>query len=271
MYGEFGFRRAGQMTTMEASIAAFETRVAEAQKSAAALTNALRQVKKAACSGHFADLDKGLGTIAERAELAQLAAAALPRAWDFDPKSYLENGYLEELKQEADGQGLNLIEKDGRLYCFPLVVKIDARESTVRIGSKRERRLRPKEIVHQLAAMQKRKQRFSVPRFLDALYQVYQRIQGANWQKVVGGRGTAVPLSEIHDVLTLLPDSDYPVEEFGRDLLLLARQPDLRTRDGCSFEFTGSSMSRERVKRISVYDEQGREVVYIALRFTRGT
>ncbi len=30
-------------------------------------------------------------------------------------------------------------------------------------------------------------------------------------------------------------------------------------------------MSRERIKRINVYDEQGREVVYIGLRFTRGT
>jgi len=193
---------------MEASLAAFETRVAEAQKSADALTKALRQLKKAAGSGHFADLEKGLGAIVERAEQAQLAAKALPSAWNFDPKTYLDCGYLQELEQEAEAQGLKLIEKDGRLYCFPLVLRIDPRESTARIGSKRERRLRPKEIVCQLAAMQKRKQRFSAQRFLDALYQVYQRIQGTSWQKIESRRGTPVPLAEIHDILTLLPGSD---------------------------------------------------------------
>jgi hypothetical protein len=259
------------MPTLEASLAVFETKVAEAQKSADALIKAIRQLKKAAGFGDLVDLERGLDTISERAEQAQLAAVTLRGAWNFDPKTYLDSGYLEELKQEAGTQGLNLIEKDGRLYCFPLVLHIDTRELTARIGSKRERRLRPKEIVRQLAAMQRRKQRFSAPRFLDALYQVYHRFQDANWQKGQTVRGTAVPLAEIYDVLTLLPGSDYPIEEFGRDLLLLARQPDLCTRDGCSFEFTGSSMGRERVKRISVYDEQGRETVYIALRFTRET
>jgi hypothetical protein len=39
-----------------------------------------------------------------------------------------------------------------------------------------------------------------------------------------------MPLTDIHEVLTLLPESTYSVEEFGRGLLLLARLPDLRTR-----------------------------------------
>ena len=174
------------------------------------------------------------------------------------------------MKQEAQAQGLKLVERDGRLYCFPTVLRIEPRELTIRVGSNRERRLRPKEIVVQLARTQQRKQRFNASKFLDALYQAYQRIQGVNWQKVENGPGPTVSLTQIHDLLTLLPGSDYPVEEFGRDLLLLARQPDLRTRDGCSFDFPGSTLSKERLKRISVYDEQGQEVVYIALRFSRG-
>jgi hypothetical protein len=265
-----GNKRAGPMPTMEASLAAFEARIVEAQKSADALSKAFRDLKKAASTGHLVDFEKGLGTIAQRAEQAQAAAAALPVAWDFDSKTYLETGYIQELKQEAQAQGLTLVERDGRLYCFPLVLRIEPRELTIRVGNKRERRLRPKEIVSQLASTQKRKQRFNASKFLDALYQAYQRIQGINWQKVESGPGPAVSLTEIHDLLTLLPISDYPVEEFGRDLLLLARQPDLRTRDGCSFDFPGSTLSKERLKRISVYDEHGREVVYIALRFSKG-
>jgi hypothetical protein len=256
---------------MESSLAAFETRVAEAQKAADALTKALRGLKKAASSGHLVDIEKGLGTIAQRAQDAQSGAAALPGAWDFDSKAYLETAYLRELEQEAKAQRLNLVERDGRFYCFPLVLRIEPRESTARIGSKRERRLRPKEFVRQLAAMQRGKQRFSAPKFLEALYQVYRSVLGATWKKHESGPGPITSLAEMHEILTLLPGADYPVEEFGRDLLLLARQPDLRTRDGSSFNFPGSTLSKEKIKRISVYDERGRETVYIGLSFTKGT
>src|SRR6266478_172904 len=106
---------------METSLAAFETKVAEAQKSADALTKALRQLKKAASSGHLVDLEKGLVTIAQRVQQAQLVISGLPNAWDFDSRTYLENGYLQELRQEAKSQGLTLVERDGGLFCFPLV------------------------------------------------------------------------------------------------------------------------------------------------------
>ena len=70
----------------------------------------------------------------------------------FRLKTYLEGGYIQELKQEAQAQGLTLVERDGRLYCFPLVLRIEPRELTIRIGNKRDRCLRPKEIVSQLAS-----------------------------------------------------------------------------------------------------------------------
>jgi hypothetical protein len=79
-----------------------------------------------------------------------------------------------------------------------------------------------------------------------------------------------MPLAEIHEILTLLPGSDYPIEEFGRDLLLLARERDLQTRDGVAFELLGSTMTKGSVKRITVYDEQGLEVSFVALRFNKG-
>jgi hypothetical protein len=77
-----------------------------------------------------------------------------------------------------------------------------------------------------------------------------------------------VLLADIHDTLTLLPDADYPVEEFARDLLLLDRRPDLRTRDGCRFEFPMGALGRAR-RGLVVYDERGGEHTYIAVRFVR--
>jgi hypothetical protein len=67
----------------------------------------------------------------------------------------------------------------------------------------------------------------------------------------------------------LLPGTDYPLEEFARDLLLLDRRPDLRTRDGCRFEFPASTLSRGRMKRIVAYDERGGERAYLGIRFVK--
>ena len=53
----------------------FEAKIVEAQKSADALSKAFRDLKKAASTGHLVDFEKGLGTIAQRAEQAQAAAA----------------------------------------------------------------------------------------------------------------------------------------------------------------------------------------------------
>jgi hypothetical protein len=112
--------------------------------------------------------------------------------------------------------------------------------------------------------------RFNAQKFLDAIYQVYRRVQGDNWERLDSQPGPAMPLADIHEVLTLLPGSSYSVEEFGRDLLLLARQPDLHTREGYSFQFPGSTLSKERLKRLNVFDEQGKEVVFVAIRFVKG-
>jgi len=78
-----------------------------------------------------------------------------------------------------------------------------------------------------------------------------------------------VALNEIHDTLTLLPGTDYPQEEFARDLLLLDRQPDLRTRSGERFEFPRGTTTKG-VKPLIVYDEKGAERVYYGIRFVPG-
>jgi hypothetical protein len=257
------------MPGLESALVALEARLAEAQKPVDALTRALGRLRRAARQGHIADVEKILAVIGASAAEAEAAAGTLPAAWDFDAKAYLEGGFLAELREATAAAGVNLVDKDGRIYAFPLLLRIERGETAVRIGKKLERRIRPNALARQLAAIQKRPQRFSEQRFLDLLYRVYQRIGGVDWRKIEAGLGPVVPLADIHSILTLLPQSDYPIEEFGRDLLLLDRRPDLRTRDGHRFSFPGSAIARERVQRITVFDEDGRERVYIGLTFVK--
>src|SRR5271166_3028607 len=129
----------------------------------------------------------------------------------------------------------DMFERNGRLYCFPLLLRIDANQSAVRIGRKIERNIRPSELVRLLAKAQKRPQRFREQAFIDLIWRAYRRLLGRDWNGTDLGR--VIALIDIHDTLTLLPGSDYPPDEFARDLLLLDRLPDLHTRTDERFEF----------------------------------
>jgi hypothetical protein len=224
------------MATLEASLTALEASVAEAQKSAETLAKALQGLRKAAGSGQLIEIEKSTAAVLQRAQEANQTASRIPAAWTIDSSAHLEREYVMELLKEAQSQGLPLVERDGRLYCFPQIIQVDAREKVVRIGKKREQRLRPKEFVRNLATMLKTRPRFNMQKFLDALHQVYRRVHRDDWQRIERGPGPAMPLADIHEIMTLFPGADYPIEEYGRDLLLLARQPDLRTREGHSFQ-----------------------------------
>ncbi len=258
------------MPALEDALAAIQTKVDEAQKSADRLAKLLRRVGQAARMGNVNDLEKGLAQAAQISSDAAASAGALAGAWTFDAKEYLGAGFVAELSDAAVQAGVNLTEKDGRVYAFPLVLRLAEDQTGVRIGKKLERRIRPRVLAAQLAAMQKRPQRLSEQRFLDLLYGVYQQVAGRDWRRPETSGGPLVRLSDIHRLLTLLPGADYPVEEFGRDLLLLSRKPELRTRDGARFEFPGSALAKERVTPVLIYDEEGRERVYLGLRFVRG-
>jgi hypothetical protein len=142
-------------------------------------------------------------------------------------------------------------------------------DGAIRIGPVTERSIRPRVVIEKLKALVARPQKTSESKFLDLLYKAYQRLAGNDWKRVESGSGPEVLLSELHEVITLLPSADYSTEEFGRDLLLLDRQSNLKTRDGASFILGGSSLGRGG-KKIVIYDEMGNTREFIAIQFARG-
>lgn len=249
------------MPGFDTALAALEVETINALKSAEGLVKLLKRLRSAAKTGHVADIESLSPECRERAAEAASAATKISSAWQFDARAYLAEGYLVELQGSAEEAGVKLIERDGRIYCFPLLLRIEPRLAGIRIDKKLERRIRPKELIKQLAAVQKRPTRFGEAQFLEILYKAYERITEAP--------GNVVAVADIHGLLTLMPGSDYPVEEFGRDLLLLDRKPDQRTRSGLSFRFSGSTLAKSKIRRVTVYDESGRERSYIGLRFAR--
>jgi hypothetical protein len=244
-----------------------DARLDAVQRVGKSMLTAIGRARAAVKVGRVADIERSLGAVSQRLDEAKAAAGALTTGLNFDAKSYLADGrFTKDLKEAAGEKGLRLFESNGRIYCFPLLLRVDAGELAVKIGRSLERRIRPRELAGLLARAQQRPQRFHEAQFLEMLYRAWRRLVGAAWQ---GSSGPVAGLADIHEVLTLLPGTDYPVEEFARDLLLLDRRPDLRTRDGCRFELPASTLSRGRMRRILAYDEQGQERAYIGIRFVK--
>jgi len=257
-----------QVSDFEESLLALDARLQEIQRLGKAVGSAIARARTATKLGRMSELAKGLDEISRRISDARSAADGLSDDWRFDTHAYMSDGrFLEDLKAAAANHGLSLFEKDGRIYCFPMLFRVDAQEHAVKIGRRLERRIRPRELARLLGAAQKRPQRFSESQFLELLYRTWRRLVGSGWRGT--GVGPAVALADIHETLTLLPGADYPSEEFSRDLLLLDRRPDLRTRDGCRAELPASTSSKGSTKRLVVFDERGGEHTYVGLRFVK--
>ena len=252
----------------EAELTALDERLEKAEKAAVGLLGGLKRMRRAARDGNVADIVKGLSGLSARVGDADAATRDLADAWRFDAAAYMSDGrYLADLQAAAAEQDLAVFERDGRLYCFPLLVRIDAGQSAVRVGTKIERRIRPSELVRLLAKAQKSPQRFREQAFLDLLWRAYRRLAGRGGNGAEAGR--VIALIDIHETLTLLPGSDYPAAEFARDLLLLDRQPDLTTRSGERFEFPHGTTTKG-IKPLIVYDERGAQRTYYGVRFVPG-
>lgn len=262
------------MGSLEARLARLEGQIDEAQKGAAAVAATLKSLRKNARAGSLADIEKQLEQVRHRCEETAHVAATAADQYRFDLTAFFESGaYAGELKAAADACGLVLVERDGRFSAFPNHLKIDGRNAAVRINQRVERRVRPSVLAGLLLTAQQKTPKFKASDFLNRLATIYRQVApsyDAHWRESSVGTGPVVPLLDIYDLLTLLPGAarDYPVEEFGRDLLMLDREPELRTPDGLRFSLPASTGSKGR-RRLTVFDERGSEHVYVGVRFMR--
>lgn len=263
------------LVSLERALADLEKQLEAAAKAAKSATSMLKKVQASARVGLLRDLQNQLAEGRNDAKRFAKAMAEADESWTFAPEPYFaEGGYLRELKEEAERTGLSLFEKDGRIYCFPMLLTISDKDSVVIIDRKAERRVRPRELVKLLAARQKRPQRTNTQKFLETLFDAYcllAPLLSRDWSSSSLGPSPVVQLLKIYDLLTLLPGSerDYTREEFARDIHLLDQQPDLRTKDGSRFALPASTGSKAARKRLTVIDPQGTERIYVGIRFYR--
>jgi hypothetical protein len=258
---------------IEAGFAALEQRLADADRRAAVLHAAIRKGLRAAREGTAGALPDALAQ--SRRQVGEVAAALEQVAGLPVPDigaGFRDGSFVAELKTQALESGVRLVEREGKISAFPVIVRLEPRAQAVRFGRKLERRVRPSFLAGLLRAVQLRPDRFQARAFLDRLFAAYRPLAAGiepQWRPEAGGAGPLVPLLDLHAQLTILPvaAADYPVEEFAADLLRLDRAPDATTAAGLRFAFSAATGTKGR-KRVSVFDEQGGQHEYFAIRFT---
>ena len=253
---------------LDAELSRLDTALSGAEKNAQAVVSAVRALRRQATTGVLAGLLRRLEQLPAMAEPLSESLASASHSFTYDIEAAVQSGtYLEELQEAAKAKGLVLVERDGRITAFPLLLKLEPGVPAVRVGRKLERQMRPAVLTTLLKKAQD-SSAFNAEAFLDMLFKAATHIARADARADEPRAGAVVPLLDIYELLTLRPGAaaEYPREAFAVDILRLDRAPDTRTRRGHRFSLPASTGSKGR-SRLTVYDETGAEHVYVGIAF----
>ena len=114
-------------------LAALDRDLAEAERHAKAAVTSLRALREAAAAGALAAIDKQFEQAPRQIEQLQASLAAARAGFAYDVEAEMSSGaYTAELHAAAAAVGVTLVERDGRLTAFPLLLKLDPRAAAVR-------------------------------------------------------------------------------------------------------------------------------------------
>jgi len=263
-------------THLDEELGRLDAALSTAERHAKTVLSGVRTLRRQAATGVVAGLARRLEQLPATAEPLAEALRAAGASFAYDAEAaFAEGAYLQELQAAAAAKGLVLVERDGRITAFPLLLKLEPAMPAVRIGGRLERQIRPAVLTTLLKKAQDRSA-FNAEAFLDMLFKAATHLARADTRvglHVGAGAdeprpGAVVPLLDIYELLTLRPGAaaEYPREAFAVDLLRLDRAPDTRTRRGHVFSLPASTGSKGR-SRLTVYDEHGDEHVYVGIAF----
>jgi hypothetical protein len=247
---------------LEQALEAFQSQVEASLATAGTLLKRLKKLRAAAQAGDLREIGKSLGDVKQAAPETTGQAAAL--SFQFDDSAYFPEVFLGELEAAAKERGMTVFVRDGKLYCYPLLVRVKAAERAVQIGKRIERGVRPSALTAKLQQLQSKPTRFRPEDFLNLLHRAYQHCASA-------GESPVLTLAEIYDVLTLMPGSarEYTKDDFARDLYLLDSSG-VTELDGLQVRFSASTGTRNASATFVCIAGDGSEKRYYGISFDKG-
>jgi hypothetical protein len=248
---------------LESALGEVEARLGAA---ANALTGAQRQLKQAieaARHGRIAELSRALDGLVTGSDALTQTVLNAQRSWTFDVRAHLDGGgYLAELLEATARTELpGVREVDGQLCSFPVVVKVDSRNVSLKVGKASQRSLRPSVVVELLRRLRTRPARDNTRQLLVAFETAYLK-------ETADAVGIAVPLRRIYDLLVLRPGQsrEYTELDFMLDVYKLDRTEAQVTPAGREMSLPASTGTRAG-KGIDFVTETGEVRTYSSIRF----
>lgn len=247
--------------SLESALAGLEAEVEATQRTVGELAKTLKSLKSAAANGKIGDIEKNLSGSQQQAEMVRERLRILEESWTFDTRSHFETGdYERELVTAIQRENLKAISRDGRILCFPSILRVLTADSVVEIDRKKERRLRPSLIALELKKQQSKRTGIQPEKLVEILHEAYSAL-------VANQKTRIVRLATIYDLLTLLPPAgEYSRQEFARDLLQLDMSKVRATRNGKRIRFHASAAAKSGAVLTTVSPEGGVKI-YASVEF----
>jgi hypothetical protein len=237
--------------------------VVKATKDLSLVTKKLRQASE---TGDLQQLHRCLTLFSQITERLGAMGANISSILEFEEEAYLgSDTFLNELAEAASTVGVRAVLGDKVLYSYPLAVKVQPQKRLLLVGKHRDSRLRPKFVAQQLKRLQADTGRLAESAFIEVLYSAYKFLLRANHAEL----GRVVPLSEVYDILTFLPQvsRDYTRHDFSVDVYRLDKSGVQVTKDGSSMTLPASTGTRGTSGVLSIIGDAGGEIRYYGIAF----
>jgi hypothetical protein len=263
------------MPTFEEGFAAAENAADSMLKALSDVATLARQLRRASQDGNIAAIRRTSERLDANVNRIRQEAANAANAWPFTEEAereYLEDGYTEELKGEAQKKGLQVFDRDGRLIAHPSVVRVMPGERAVRIDRRQSSAVRPTKIVADLEKLQNSPPRSNPQQLLEKLYQTYLELTDRDTADSLklGKVGQVVRLNRVYSLWTGRPQAEreYSRLDFARDLYNLETSGVNQVRSRARVSFPASAGTRSTQGIISFVGPDGEPVLYYGIQFT---
>ena len=257
--------------TLEKKLAGIEEEIGAASKLIAPLNSLLKKCLLATKQGQLKELMSSIEQAEKTAAVLKQQISNIKNGWDINDQAYIASrAFIDEIIGLAREKGLNLYERDERIYCYPVIVRVLPSDRAIRIDKLIDKRIRPSVIVNHLKDIQKRPLRFNASTFIESIYTAYEKIVQIKAKDSLQ-TDRVIPLFDIYELFTMLPhqSKEYSKQEFARDIYLLHTSEIQSTKSGLRVSFPASTGTKSPGRLLNLIDEQGTERRYYGICFSR--
>lgn len=255
--------------SLESALIKTEADAASALKAGQTAVAQLKKLKRTASLGQLKELRSAIQAAETAVATLSQQVANTRDGWIYNDEEYFSNGrFVTEVIDTARKSGLDIFERAGRVYCFPLIIRVSPSDRRVLLNKKAEARVRPSVLVGILKETQAKPSQIKPEQVMEVLFRTYSKLIG---DQSVESDGKVISLADIYETLTLRTGSarEYTIQDFAQEIYALDRSGVRQTRSGHQLRIIPSSRPGQERRPLLAVAKDGGQRWYHGIQFTR--